>query len=91
MPVELREVTLDDLDQVVEARLAHALPRELGLLAGDRRAGDAAAVLAGGVDREAAPAAADLEQVIARRQLQVAADPVELLGLRLFQRCRPER
>ena len=55
------------------------------LLAGDRRRGDAAAVMPCGMFGKAAPAAADFEHVILRRQLQLAANTIVLFDRRLFQ------
>ena len=67
-PAQVAVVLEQHLDAVVEPRLAHALGGHRVLLARQRRGGDAAAVLAGGVQRQRAPAGADLEQVVVRRR-----------------------
>ena len=71
-----------DLDLVGEARLVHALAREVALLGRDREADDACAERLGGELGEAAPAAADLEQLLARLQVERLGEPAVFVGLR---------
>ena len=84
--LQLAVVGLEKGHSLLEAGGAHPTLRVVALLAGDRRRGDAAAVLPRGVDGEAAPAGADLEQVVVGAQLEAAADALELVALRFLER-----
>jgi hypothetical protein len=87
LPLELPVVLLDDVDLVLQAGLAYALPRQVGLFGGDGGRGDAAAVVTGSVERPASPACADLEHMVARLQLQLAAAPLHFADGGLVQRA----
>ncbi len=79
-------VLQQDLDAVAQPGRPHRRDRVLVLRARDRRRRDAAAVAAGGVEREAAPAGADLQHVVVGTEVERAADPLELRDRRLVQR-----
>ena len=72
-----------DIDLALESGLLDLALRPGVLLLGERDAGDLAAGLLGGMDREPAPAAADLEQVVFGRGLQQLEHAVPLAHLRI--------
>ena len=81
---EARQV-LAGLEDCMKRQDDEGLFRLIMLLPADGGGGDAASVIAGGVQRKRTPSGTDFEDVIVRSQTQFAADPVELLHLGFFE------
>lgn len=82
---DIAVVTQLDVDQVVEATLAHAGEDGVALFAGEGHGRHLDLVVFGRVQGECTPTAADVEQPRSWPQPQLAADQFQLVALRFAQ------
>ena len=78
LPAQVAVIAEQDFNPLAKAGGLDPLFGQLILLPGNGRAGHAATVVSGGMDREAAPAGTDLDHMMLGAQIQFAADQVQL-------------